>query len=149
MAQITEWMFWVCCIGIAIFDIRNLQIHKVFLHTLCILAIIRIFIDVSDDTVSRKDVFVQLGVSCMIGGMFILLRKLVHEQLGMGDIKLMVILAVYKGVENIVISFIHAFVICSIFAAIGLLLKKLNKTDKLPFAPFLVGGMMITTLLYG
>ena len=100
----------------------------------------------SGDTDMRTS-FIPIAGACILGGVLMLIHKLTHKQLGMGDIKLVVVLTVYKGMQYILLSLFYAFVMCSIVATMGMLLKQLTKKDNLPFAPFLVGGMVITAWL--
>lgn len=69
--------------------------------------------------------------------------------LGMGDIKLFCLMALFLGTEGL---FYAAFlsIVVAFFAAIGLLLtKKKKRKDTIPFAPFVLLGTFLSFILTG
>lgn len=148
MVILAEVVFWLCCLAIAIYDVCKMQIHRVFLCILIILSMVKIVMEWYGNDLALNRIFIQIGMACALGGVLFLITMITNGQLGMGDIKLLVVLSIYKGYLYILLSLFHAFILCGIIAAIGLLLRKINKTTRLPFAPFLTVGMIITTMLY-
>ncbi len=69
--------------------------------------------------------------------------------LGMGDLKLLMFMSVFLGVEGILGSmFVSIFF--SAVAAIGLLLlRKKSRKDAIPFAPFILAGTIVSLILTG
>ena len=64
--------------------------------------------------------------------------------MGMGDVKLAAAAGLLFGWADVGLAIIIAFVVGGIVGAFTLLLKKKTMRDKLPFAPFLVLGFVIT-----
>ncbi len=78
----------------------------------------------------------------MIAGSLIFfgIRFLTNGKLGMGDVKFAALMGVFIGFPGWFIATGLASVLGLIFALMGLLFKKLNKSSKIPFAPFLTVG---------
>ena len=74
-------------------------------------------------------------------------RLLVKEGLGMGDVKLLVALAVYLGAT----LFLRALALMSLIALLitGVLLatKRITREESLPFAPFISVGAALSCLI--
>lgn len=69
--------------------------------------------------------------------------------LGMGDVKLLMILAIYLGIEGICYSLFITVVFSSIVAIVQLITKKKKKKDTMPFAPFILLGTIVSLILSG
>ena len=65
---------------------------------------------------------------------------------GMGDIKLLMVVCLYLGLED---SFICIFGACLIFIIYILVMRMVskNKISKAPFAPFILAGILIVSLV--
>lgn len=69
--------------------------------------------------------------------------------LGMGDVKLICIMALFLGTEGLLYASFLSILI-AFFAAIGLLMfKKKKRTDTVPFAPFILAGTFLSFILSG
>lgn len=83
-------------------------------------------------------------------GVASLLCKLVSPRaVGFGDVKLLIILGIYTGIDLAVEILIYTFAVMFIIAVALLALKKANRKTVLPFAPFLLAGTILTFLLIG
>lgn len=69
--------------------------------------------------------------------------------LGMGDIKLFLIMAMFLGIEGICYSLFVSVAFSSVVAVIQLILKKKDKKDTMPFAPFILSGTIVSFILSG
>ena len=83
------------------------------------------------------------------GGIFLLITLLGgaiagKEAMGMGDVKLMGVLGLYFGLQNIVVISVMAFLIGAIVSVIYMLVKKKNGDTYIPFGPFIVISTIIT-----
>ncbi len=78
---------------------------------------------------------------------FLLIRLLTGGNLGMGDVKFAVFMAVFAGFPGWFIATGLASVLGLGFALTGLISGKLNKNSKVPFAPFLTVGSIGAYLL--
>lgn len=69
--------------------------------------------------------------------------------LGMGDLKLMCLMAAFLGIEGICYSmFVSIFF--SFIVAVGLLItQKKSKKDAIPFAPFILAGTFVSLIISG
>ncbi len=83
---------------------------------------------------------VVLCLACMLA---------VRGGLGMGDFKLMLVMALYQGVEGICYAMCGALFAAFLVAVVLLLTKKKKRTDVMPFAPFMLVGVLAGSILSG
>lgn len=83
------------------------------------------------------------------GGIFLLITLIGgaiagKEAMGMGDVKLMGVLGLYFGLQNIVVISVMAFLIGAIVSVTYMLVKKKSGDTYIPFGPFIVISTIIT-----
>jgi prepilin signal peptidase PulO-like enzyme (type II secretory pathway) len=83
----------------------------------------------------------------VIGLLFLLMYYVSKRTLGGGDIKLSFVLGLSLTLTNIFNAVFFGLIICTLFAGVCLLAKKLNRKDFLPLGPFLFIGTLIAYLL--
>ena len=66
---------------------------------------------------------------------------------GGGDSKLFAFIGLFLGLKGLALTFMISIYSCGIFCIFALLLRKIKKTDKIPFAPFISVSAYIVTLL--
>lgn len=93
----------------------------------------------------KSEGFALLGVTLIC----VICAFIVKGGLGMGDIKLLMVMSLFLGVEGICYSMFISVVFSSITAIIFLLTKKKGKKDTIPFAPFVLLGSVISFILSG
>lgn len=84
-----------------------------------------------------------------IGAFLILVQLLFKNSIGMGDIKLMIIMAFYQGFSGVFSSIFFSMIMICIFGIILLILKKKTRKDTLPFAPAILIGSYVSILMTG
>lgn len=77
---------------------------------------------------------------------FYLLAVLVPGGMGMGDVKLVLIMGLFLGLNWIGMALIFAFVAGGILSAALLLGRRIGRKGHLPFGPFLAVGGIITVI---
>ena len=70
------------------------------------------------------------------------------ESLGAGDIKLVAMTGVFLGLQNTLLALFLSFLLASIAGISMILIKKAHMDSRLPFAPFLASGALIS-VVYG
>lgn len=91
-------------------------------------------------------------VKAMIIGFFIISVPLlvtaiiVKDSIGGGDIKLMAVTGAFLGWKFVILAFLIASVIGGIVSTILLIIRKIKKTDMIPYGPFLSIGIIIAIL---
>ena len=97
--------------------------------------------------------WMQILIGAFSGGIlltvFAVLGKWLFKKdsMGMGDIKLLVIIGCYIGFPGVWISLFLGAFIGSILVLAGMILKKIHRFDTIPFGPFIALGTL--TYLYG
>lgn len=80
---------------------------------------------------------------------FIIGVLLVKGGIGMGDIKLMLVMCLFQGFYGVVSSLFCSLFIAFIYAIIVLLLRKKTKKDSVAFAPAILLGTALSIFLTG
>ena len=70
------------------------------------------------------------------------------DSLGMGDIKLLVMIGVYVGFPDVTLCLFFGIIVAAITILIGMIRKKLRFGDVIPFGPFIAIGTLVY-LLWG
>lgn len=70
--------------------------------------------------------------------------KLYKNKIGMGDLKLFLILLIYWDIKLFLINFTITFILASIISIFKIILKKIHLKDKLAFAPYIFWGFLVT-----
>ena len=83
----------------------------------------------------------------VIGLLFLLMYYVSKRTLGGGDIKLSFVLGLSLTLTNVFNAVFYGLIICTLFAGVCLLLKKLKRKDFLPLGPFLFAGTLIAYFL--
>jgi leader peptidase (prepilin peptidase)/N-methyltransferase len=82
----------------------------------------------------------------LIAGFGKLLFK--RESMGMGDVKLLVIIGAYVGFPDVALCLFYGIVVAALVILGGMILKKLRRGDVIPFGPFIAVGTLVY-LLWG
>lgn len=82
-------------------------------------------------------------IFCLIG------RMLVRDGLGMGDVKLLLILALFQGFTDMVSSLFFSLFIIFVAAIVLMITGKKTKKDTMPFAPAIFLGTWISIFMTG
>ena len=148
----------------SIYGLTPKWIQMIFLTT--ILSLISI-IDLKYKIISNKIITIifvfgilfniinkTVTVGNMITGFFIIsvpllvMSIILKGSMGGGDIKLMAAAGAFLGWKSIIVAFLIGCIIASITSIILILLRKIKRTDMIPYGPFLSLGIFIASL-YG
>lgn len=96
------------------------------------------------------EIFKNDMIACLLVIMFIVVGVLiVRNGLGMGDIKLMLVMCLFQGFYGVVSSLFCSLFVVFVYAVAALLLKKKSKKDSVAFAPAILVGTIISVFLTG
>lgn len=89
-------------------------------------------------------------ISCVVVLVFFLICSFVVKNgLGMGDVKLIGLLGIYHGLSGIFSQLFFSLLVAFILAVYLLIRKKKTGKDVIPFAPAMLIGSVIATILTG
>lgn len=136
--------------SIAFIDYRKHIIQNKVLLSLLILRIVIAIVEVTCDIKSAK----LESLSCLIASVGILvilcvMRLIVRDGIGFGDIKLFAIIGLYLGVRGAITTIFLSFVVSFFISIFMLATKKKNKKDYLAFAPSILIGTLLSTIFIG
>ena len=145
---------------------------QTFVYSLLILFLIPIsFIDVDNGLILNRltvpgfilgltvtlglqfEIWHKFVLGALFGGFLVLsigyLGKLIFrkESMGMGDVKLLVMIGIYVGFPYVGICLFYGILSASIFIIFGMILKKIRLGDTIPFGPFIAIGTLAHLLL--
>ena len=81
--------------------------------------------------------------------LFYALARLTKDGIGMGDVKIIAAMAWILGLFDTLIVVLFALLICAGVSVVLLARKKKDKSDAVPFGPFLFLGYILMLLLFG
>ena len=70
------------------------------------------------------------------------------EALGDGDIKLMIMLGAFLGIEKAILSLVAGSILGVIVSLLAVWLGRIKMEDHIPFAPFLAMGAVVSIFIY-
>lgn len=89
-------------------------------------------------------------IACLLVIIFFIVGVLlVKGGIGMGDIKLMLVMCLFQGFYGVVSSLFCSMFVAFVYAIIVLLFKKKSKKDSVAFAPAILLGTVISVFLTG
>ena len=128
-----------------VFDIDKKRIPNALILTMIagwlLLIVPMIFFDTESGIIQLKDSLYGLLTG---GGLFLLVYLLSRKGLGGGDVKFMAAAGLYLGFAGTIPAILYGTVLAAIVGLILILLKKIDRKDTMPLAPFLFVGIMIT-----
>lgn len=74
---------------------------------------------------------------------------IVKGAIGMGDIKLFCVMAIYLGLEGIWSAIFCSLIVSFVIAVFSLATKRVNRKDNIPFAPAILIGTYLSIFLTG
>ena len=81
------------------------------------------------------------------GGMFLLVYLLSRGGIGMGDVKLFAVLGLYMGIGSIFIVVFFTVMSSAIYSVIMLIRRKIKLKEEIPYAPFVMIGVVLSMVL--
>ena len=123
-------------------DIRTREIRNIYWIIIVISK--SIFLLAKRDSDELISSLLGLAVSLLI---FIVSYLILHDGIGLGDVKLLTAVAFFLGLELFLRALLFISVISILFSTFLLAAKKVTKKTALPFAPFIMAGTLVSTLI--
>lgn len=100
-----------------------------------------------------KEVFLSSLIMSIAGFLccvvlFYVISRLTKEGIGMGDVKLISVMGLLLGLSTTLMSVLFSLILCTVASVVLLFGKKKNKTDRIPFAPFMFFGYILMFILF-
>lgn len=128
--------FMIALILISCFDIRSKSIPLWGFVLIGILSVLYILI-----SEEMEPNIVDILVSCIPGVVLLSLSFLTDDKIGKGDAILILELGIGLGIETICYVLTGALIAVFIFSVIMLALKKIKRTSRIAFVPFITFSM--------
>ncbi len=81
------------------------------------------------------------------GGMFLIAHFISKGGVGMGDVKLFMVIGLFMGSGSIMTAVFLSVMASALYSIVMLLLKKIKLKEEIPFAPFIFIGTVLTMAL--
>lgn len=148
MAVLTNIMIIAFAGVAAAFDIKTRRIPNKLV--LCMLGarLLTISCYLFWDTQAALSGLLDAALGFLIGGgIFLAVYLINRDGLGGGDVKFAAAAGLFLGLGSIIPAIFIGTALAGIAGLALIFLKKITRKDKLPLAPFLLAGIMVTVLL--
>ena len=137
--------------GLSVAFLTDVRYHLIFNKILLIMLGIRIVLFLPEYLMAPDD-FLSTLTTCCVGAVItfvimVILSLLSKGALGMGDVKLLAVISFTADIYCSVNILLYSSIACMLFFIILLLMKSKKAKEKIPFAPFIFVGLIITLLL--
>lgn len=121
-------------------DAHSMYIPDFVLYALLILSVASFFLR------WEPSVFHRIA-GCVFGGGFLfLLRKLSHNGIGLGDVKLFAVTGLFLGLSRTIFAVFLGYYLAGIWCVFLLIRKKANRKTAIPMVPFFYVSIMTSIL---
>ncbi|MCI9370889.1 MAG: prepilin peptidase [Lachnospiraceae bacterium] len=146
--EIQYCVVWIFLVSSAIFDIQIRIIPNFIPLALLGAKIILVILQLIGKQITWSDMIVNLFVAIICIIILLVISKITHDGIGMGDVKLLAAIGFVLGLELLWAVLLLSSLLCLLVAIILLISKTKTLKDSLPFAPFIMFGYMISITLY-
>lgn len=147
------WLvFLVLIVALAIYDTRWMLLPDSIVFPLIVLGIIFgliRWIGLEGQSVLQAVTQLMLGVASVGGIYYVLYAVSKGAWVGFGDVKLGIFIGAVLGWQAGLVALVLANVIGLLVILPGLVTKKLSRTSRIPFGPFLIAAFVISGLVSG
>lgn len=149
------WNVKMITILACIFCVAYVDYHEYIIPNKVILAgiIIRMMIWLFEFIVSPNTFFIifkgDVIAAVIIVVFFLVCSFVIKEGIGMGDVKLMGLMALYHGLAGILSSIFFSMIAAFVGALFLLITHKKTKKDSIPFAPAILVGSVLAVVMTG
>lgn len=135
---------------IAITDYRELRIPNKLILTGILLRVIILVMELFFEWDTLQTTVISEGIATIGAAVICIICMLISKgSLGMGDLKLMMLMGLMLGVEGICYAMFLSIFFSFAAAVILLVMRKKKKNDAIPFAPFILAGTVTAMILSG
>lgn len=128
-------------------DIKTRKIPNKILLLMLFLRFLFFFAEtVLDVSFVRQNLVFMLAGGMLAGGILLICRLVSRDSIGMGDIKLFIVLGMYFGYDILYVMF-FSFLCSALYSLFMMAGKKITKKDTIPLAPFVWFGTVLSILL--
>lgn len=85
----------------------------------------------------------------LVAVLFLIGVLIIKNGIGMGDIKLMLVMGIFQGITGFISSLFCSLLVSFVVAIAMLIMKKKTRKDSIPFAPSVLVGTFISMVLTG
>ena len=169
--------FCLCGVAIALSEIypSNTLFRNIKLIILLAILFVAAFVDYQKYIIPNTIILVGLGVRCaiylielfstpdafwitlkddmisflVILVFFVICILIVKSGIGMGDVKLMLLMCLYQGMSGVISSIFCSMLVAFVVSIFLLITKKKTRKDSIAFAPSILIGTIISVVMTG
>lgn len=132
----------------AIIDLKEKRIPN---YIILVMALLQVLLTVAKLVIYTEN-WREILISSVLNPVIVfivllLLARLSKDGIGMGDVKLLTVMAFICGAYHVLNTMVFALLSCVLVAMILIFIKKKKTKDKIAFAPFIYIGFCVTLLL--
>ena len=151
VSEINAVKIFLIYAGLSVVFLTDTKYFIIPNKVLLIIAAIRLLLLLFEYFIYSEN-FKNVLTDCAIGaiGCFVILAIISLASkggIGMGDVKLFTTIGFTSGLYCTFNTLLYGLVVCAVFSLLLMLLKRKNSKDKVPFAPFIYIGYLVTLIL--
>ena len=137
--------------GLSISFLTDVRYHLIFNKIVLIMLGIRLILFIPEYFMMPERFFSTLTTSCIGGAItfviFVLFSLLSKGAIGMGDVKLFAVFSFIADFYCSINILLYSSLVCMFFFVVLIIVRSKKVKDKIPFAPFIFIGFVITLIL--
>lgn len=153
----TDWIFnakriLLCSVlwALAYIDYKHYIIPNRFLAVLFVSRCVILLAEVIKSGKEIRQELLSNLIACLgVILIFVLMRLIVKNGIGFGDIKLYSVIGIFLGIQGTVTVVFISFLVSFVASLFLLISKRKNKKDQIAFAPFILAGTILSVILFG
>ncbi|GAA3284865.1 A24 family peptidase [Nesterenkonia halobia] len=141
--------FALCAVALSFVDLAEHRLPNRILYPWGLTAL-GVLVAVTLLTGALDGLMRALAAALIWGGAFLLIRLAHPPSIGMGDVKLVAVLALYTGFlgwTTVLAAVVLAFLLGGLVAAGLLITRRAGRRSRIPFGPFLILGAAIALII--
>lgn len=140
-----EFTLWLAFLSYT--DIREKIIHNRMILAGLAFWVLLMILEIAVGGTSWKQLLLYSAAGFLIGFILMIVALIAGNSIGMGDVKMFMVLGLVYGLTDIYSILLISLVLMAATAVVLLLLKKANRKTRIPMAPFVAAGFLINVIL--
>lgn len=133
-----KWIVLIFLFVGMLWDIKKKTVPKIYLVVWAIGAITYLISEIAGE----KSIF-SIFWALIPGFVVLLISLITGEKIGLGDGLILLCVGCFQGVKDVLCMLFFSFVILTVFLILFLVMRRVGRTSRVPFVPFMFMGQLM------